>query len=76
MFGFGFNTNPTCDNCGHKLQKPDEECFKCGYKKPITKTLDPISLVYCEGCGCTYSQAIDCASVCNIHPKEAQKKIL
>lgn len=78
MMGFPFGWSPdsfTCDNCGHKLEKAGVECRKCGYIKPKSKELEPASLVYCEGCGCTYLQYVESASVCNIHPKEKQKKV-
>jgi hypothetical protein len=74
MFGYyGGKVEVTnCPNCGAKGwddKKKDYECEKCGYHKVESKELPPIDLIFCEGCGCTRSEA------CTLHPPEKQKKV-
>jgi len=78
MMGFPMGypvTSHTCENCGAKGQKEKKECQKCGYLKPTSKELEPGTLIYCEGCGCTYLQLVESASVCNLHPKSKQVRV-
>jgi len=45
-----------CDQCGAPgwENRDGYECKKCGFKKIANTLLDPGTLVFCEGCGCTY----------------------
>lgn len=44
-----------CDQCGQG--NFDKQCDKCGFKKVITKEGPSMTLVYCDTCGCHFSDA-------------------
>ena len=74
MMGYygGAPKDTTCPNCGCKgfeHDKKDYECRKCGFHKIESKELPPLALTYCDGCGCTLSDA------CELHPPEKQRRI-
>jgi hypothetical protein len=70
-FGYGGAADVTnCPNCGAggwKDKKKDYECEKCGFHKVEAVELPPVQMMFCEGCGCTYSDG------CNIHPVDMQR---
>lgn len=57
-----------CDSCGNSGF--ETECKKCGYKKVLTRTLDPIAIIFCEDCGVHYSVCCEKG-----HPLDHQKKV-
>lgn len=60
---------PNCGANGFDLKKKDAECRECGFHNIETKELPPIDMIYCEGCGCHYSQK------CSLHPESRQKPV-
>jgi NMD protein affecting ribosome stability and mRNA decay len=62
-----------CPNCGiqgWKEKVEDYHCESCGYKTVKNRVIaDPISLVFCEGCGVTYSTG------CPNHDASKQKPV-
>ena len=59
-----------CDNCGGPGWNDDVkdfECPHCGFHKIETTDLGAGRAVYCEGCGCNYSDG------CPTCPEEKQK---
>jgi len=79
MMGFPFGWTGTkaescCPNCGAKgwddqLKRKQPECESCGYKKVETKQGTEMTLVFCQGCGCHYTNG------CSLHPLSQQKKV-
>lgn len=78
MFPFGWNgskkVDTTCPNCGGKdwdkqLKRKDPQCDHCGFKQVETKVESAITMTFCEGCGCHYSNG------CDTHPLSKQKKV-
>lgn len=72
MFGMIPKEDTTCPNCGdsgfdHK--KKGYECVYCGFHKPEYKEQPAVCLVFCQGCGCTYS------SPCSLHPADKQNPV-
>ena len=61
-----------CENCGKPgfdNTKGKGECQFCGYHIITSKELPEISLVFCEGCGCTLS------APCPTHLEKQQRKV-
>lgn len=60
-----------CPNCGNpkfEEHRKDFECPSCGFKKTETKQLPEVTLMFCEDCGCHYTDG------CSLHPKSRQRK--
>lgn len=68
---YGYTPPLKCPNCGHKgwKDKVGYECEKCGNKKVDPNLQGTITLVYCNGCGCTLS------GWCDAHPHDKQHKV-
>lgn len=70
MYGYyGAKADDRCPNCGAKGWEPkrkDFECPKCGYHIIETKDAGEITLIFCDGCGCTRS------TECTVHPADKQ----
>jgi ribosomal protein L37E len=58
---------PNCGTSGFNHKKKDYECEKCGFHKVESVQLPDAQMMFCEGCGCTYSDG------CNIHPVDMQR---
>jgi hypothetical protein len=61
--------NSPCPNCGAHHFKENEPCKKCGYKIVESKQLSEATLMYCRGCGCTYTNG------CGKHDADQQEKV-
>ena len=63
-----------CPNCGKSgwEDKPDHECYACGFKKPEIKKLDDAYLIFCKECRCHY---LSDDGSCPTHGKKSVEKV-
>lgn len=58
-----------CPNCGKHDFNGKDPCRGCGYTNPGFKKLSECDMVFCNGCGCHYTDG------CPTHPPEQQVKV-
>lgn len=61
-----------CPNCGKAdfdSKRKGFECPQCGYKIIEAAQLGEVTLVFCDACGCHYSNG------CPTHDKSTQRQI-
>lgn len=72
MWGKIKHCETNCPNCGNKDwedETKDFECPQCGYHKVEMNELPAGQMMFCEGCGCHYSDG------CSVHDASKQRPV-